>query len=115
MHHLIYNYIYRYFDSHFIHDSYSCRIGKGTHYGIKRVNRFIRSCSKNYSHDCYILKLDIKGFFMAIDKEKLKNLLTKSIASEDFANSNPAVDINWLLPLIYQVINHDPTKDYQFK
>ncbi|MBP6910130.1 hypothetical protein KBC03_00840 [Patescibacteria group bacterium] len=52
---------------------------------------------------------------MAIDKEKLKNLLTKSIASEDFANSNPAVDINWLLPLIYQVINHDPTKDYQFK
>ena len=60
IHHLIYNYIYEIFDNHFIYDSYSCRLNKGTHFGIKRVEHFIRSCSQNYAHDAYILKLDIK-------------------------------------------------------
>jgi hypothetical protein len=31
------------FEKSFIHDSYSCRVGKGTHYGIKRIDKFIRS------------------------------------------------------------------------
>jgi len=37
IHHLIYNYISPIFDKTFINDSYSCRKGKGTHYGIKRI------------------------------------------------------------------------------
>jgi len=28
VHHLLYNYIYDFFDRHFIHDSYSCRLEK---------------------------------------------------------------------------------------
>ena len=60
IHHLIYNYIYELFDRHFIYDSYSCRLEKGTHFGIKRVEYFMRSCTQNYSRDAYILKLDIK-------------------------------------------------------
>lgn len=45
VHHLIYNYISPIFEKVFINDSYSCRVGKGTHYGISRVEHFIRSCS----------------------------------------------------------------------
>src|SRR3989339_284296 len=79
VHHLIYNYINPLFERSFINDSYSCRIGKGTSYGIKRLNHFIRSCSENYQKDCYILKLDIKGYFMSINKnilhEKIKETL----------------------------------------
>ena len=71
VHHLIYNYINSCFEKTFINDTYSCRPNKGTSYGIKRVNYFIRSCSQNYKRDCYILKLDIKGYFMAIDKKIL--------------------------------------------
>ncbi|MDR3169618.1 MAG: RNA-directed DNA polymerase, partial [Candidatus Peribacteria bacterium] len=67
VHHLIYNYIAPIFEKTFIYDSYSCRVGKGTSMGIKRVAKFIRSCSENYTKDCYILKLDIQGYFMAID------------------------------------------------
>ncbi|MBI4649217.1 MAG: hypothetical protein HY738_22135 [Bacteroidia bacterium] len=66
VHHLIYNYISPYFERTFINDSYSCRIGKGTHYGIKRIDWFVRSCSLNYKQDCYILKLDIKQGFSRI-------------------------------------------------
>ncbi|MBP6256883.1 hypothetical protein KA405_04155 [Patescibacteria group bacterium] len=79
VHHLLYNQIYDHLDRHFIHDSYSCRVGKGTHYGVKRLDHFIRSCSRNYTTDAYVLKLDIKGFFMHIDKEILKNTLRKQL------------------------------------
>lgn len=40
VHHLVYNYIYNICDTQFIHDSYSCRIGKGTHYGVRRVELY---------------------------------------------------------------------------
>ena len=79
VHHLIYNYINPVFERLFIHDSYSCRKGKGTSYGIKRLDHFIRSCSCNYKKDCYILKLDIKGYFMSMDRyilyQKIENTL----------------------------------------
>ncbi|MFH1562577.1 MAG: RNA-directed DNA polymerase [Nitrospirota bacterium] len=68
---LIINKLNPLFERQFIYDSYACRIGKGTHLVIQRINRFIRQCSQNYSQDCYILKLDIKGFFMHINKNIL--------------------------------------------
>ena len=52
IHHLIFNYINPIFEPEFINDSYSCRKKRGTSYGIKRVQHFIRSCSNNYSKDC---------------------------------------------------------------
>lgn len=124
IHHLIYNYIYEILDNHFIYDSYSCRLEKGTHFGIKRVEYFIRSCTQNYSRDWYILKLDIKWFFMHIDKQilfdQIKSKLSsfflswsmkgKEVAtkeSEDLKNNNS----NFLLSLIHQVIFHDPTRN----
>jgi RNA-directed DNA polymerase len=39
IHHYIYNYISPVFEKTFINDSYSCRKGKGTHYGIKRIDK----------------------------------------------------------------------------
>ena len=68
VHHLIYSYISPIFERYFISDAYSCRTGKGTSYGIKRLDHFIRSCSRNYHQDCYILKLDISGYFMFMDR-----------------------------------------------
>ena len=59
VHHLIYNYISPVFERIFINDSYSCRTGKGTSYGINRLQYFIKSCSDNYNKPCFILKLDI--------------------------------------------------------
>jgi len=68
VHHLLIQKMNAVFEPHFVYDSYACRKGKGTHFGIKRVAGFIRKCSKNYTQDCYVLKLDIKGFFMHINK-----------------------------------------------
>jgi RNA-directed DNA polymerase len=84
IHHLLFNLINPVFEAGFITNSYSCRKGRGTHYGIQSLNRSIRSCSSNYRRDCYVLKLDIKGYFMSIDKgilhEKLRCRLLHSNA-----------------------------------
>lgn len=69
VHHLLYRCIYPIIDKKLINDTYSCRVGKGTLYGINRVRKFIRSCSNNYSKEAYILKLDIQAYFMNIQHE----------------------------------------------
>ncbi len=108
VHHLLFNYLSPIFEKVFINDSYSCRKGKGTHYGIKRIDHFIRSCSDNYRKNCYILKLDIKGYFMAIDRkllfEKVKSQLSKTTGDIKF-------DMNLVLYLLDKVIFNDPVKN----
>lgn len=75
VHHLLYKYLYYIFDKTFIYDSYSCRLRKGTHRAVKRLERFTRIVSKNYTKDCWALKLDIRQFFASIDHEILINLI----------------------------------------
>lgn len=109
VHHLIFNYINPIFEPTFIHDSYSCRKGKGTLYGIKRVNKFIRSCSNNYNKKTYILKLDISGYFMSINKEILWNKIKSTLLK----NKNKcSFDFLLILFLIKKVVFHDYTKNY---
>jgi hypothetical protein len=72
VHHLLYRCIYqKHINPFLIHDSYSCRKGKGTLYGIKRASYFIRSCTQNYTKDAYVLKLDISGYFMNMNHQIL--------------------------------------------
>lgn len=108
VHHLIYNYIAPIFDKLFINDSYSCRVGKGTHYGVKRIDHFIRSCSNNYQKNCYVLKMDIKGYFMSINRkilfEKVKSNLLSKFHKLDF-------DVCLLLSLVEKTIFNDPTEN----
>ncbi len=63
VHHLLHGSINHIVEGKLIHDTYSCRKGKGTLYGIRRIDKFIRSCSRNYQRDAYILKLDVTGYF----------------------------------------------------
>lgn len=111
VHHLIFNYINPIFEKHFIYDSYSCRIGKGTSLGIKRVAHFMRSVSENYQKDCWILKLDIKGYFMAMDR----NILYKKIFNKLKAVKDANFDVDLLLYLIRQVIFNYPTENCRVK
>lgn len=76
VHHLLYNYIAPIFEKTFIRDSYSCRKGKGTLFGIERFEHHIRSCTNNYACTAYILKLDVQGYFMNINKGKLYDIIT---------------------------------------
>ena len=83
LHHAIYRILYSYFDSKFIHDSYSCRINKGTHKAMNRFRDFFRKVSKNNTKTCWVLKCDIRKFFANIDHAILKNILSKSLFDTD--------------------------------
>lgn len=71
VHHLLYNYTAPIFERTFIADSYSCRKGMGTLYGVQRFEHHLRACSDNWKRSCYVLKLDIRGYFMHIVRQKL--------------------------------------------
>ncbi len=81
VHHLIINKLNPLFEKAFIYDSYACRKGRGVHFGIQRLDRFIRRCSRNYTTDCYVLKMDIQGFFMAINRRILWSMLRDFITA----------------------------------
>ena len=65
--HIIANKIEPLLEHQFIDDNYATRKGKGTLYGINRVSDFIKECSDDYKSDCYILKRDIKSYFMSLN------------------------------------------------
>jgi retron-type reverse transcriptase len=79
LHHAIFRILYPIFDRTFIFDSYSCRIGKGTHRAVYRLSEFARKANKNNSRTCWFLKCDIKKFFNSVDHNILIELIEKKI------------------------------------
>lgn len=98
LHHAIYSILNPIFEPTFIPDSYSCRIDKGTHKGVLRLEKMIRKESKNYSKPCFILKCDIKKFFDSVDHGILLKILNKRITDPD---------ARWLLKKIVESFSTD--------
>ena len=71
VHHLYYNYVHEMLERTFVHDSYSCIRRRGTHYGIDRLEHHILQESQDYREECYVMKLDVRGYFMHIDRRRL--------------------------------------------
>ena len=83
LHHALYRKLYPFFDRTFIADSFSCRLGKGTHRAMNRFRTFARQASLNHTRTCFVLKCDIKKFFASIDHGVLLSILNKHISDED--------------------------------
>lgn len=86
--------------------AYACRVGKGTDYGIADVKKQIKRVSDNYTKEAWILRGDLQGFFMSINRSLLYGLLEKVIRKKYHGS-----DIEWWLWLWKKVITHDPTKN----
>lgn len=70
------------FEKRFIFDSYSCRVGKGTHAGVARLGLFLRQASRNNTKKVYALKCDVRQFFASIDHEILMKQIESRIHDE---------------------------------
>ncbi len=103
VHHILVDYLEKFWEPIFIYDSYACRRGKGTHRAVKRLQTFIRSASSNGNRRAYFIQLDIQGFFLHINKEVLYQIIAKRISDEK------------ILWLARKVIFHDCTRDVIFK
>ena len=71
VHHLLYYLNAAWWDRRFISDSYSCRRNRGTLYGVLRIQKMMRKATLNGTRQAYYLKLDIRGYFMSLSREKL--------------------------------------------
>ena len=103
VHHIVMHRLEPLFEKVFIQDNYNCRKGKGTLFGIQRFYDQTKEMSENYSRDYYIVKCDLKGFFMSIHKPTLWIRLKKFIIEE-----YKGEDIEILLRLVKQIVLHCP-------
>jgi hypothetical protein len=94
------------FEQAFCPYTYNCRKGKGQLYGTNMLRQQIIECSNNYTTDCYIMKLDLRGFFMSIDKKILARLID-SFVDEAYQGD----DKDDLRHLCQIVILHEPEKN----
>jgi RNA-directed DNA polymerase len=101
--HVLVDYLESIWEPKFIFDSYACRKNKGIHLAVKRLQGFLRKVTRNGSRQAFYLQLDIKNFFMSIDKDILYQIIAEKIRDES---------ILWLAGLL---IYHNCTKDYILK
>ncbi|MFH1314789.1 MAG: reverse transcriptase/maturase family protein [Candidatus Uhrbacteria bacterium] len=82
VHQAITNVIEPFFERQFIYDSYSCRVGKGTHAAVRRLADCLDRLSRNNKENIWVLKCDIKKFFASVDHRLLFSLLGKKISDK---------------------------------
>jgi retron-type reverse transcriptase len=89
VHHAICNVLDPIFERRMIHDSYACRVGKGSHAAVERARRFARRAG-------YYLQCDVKKYFASIEHDALKTLLRRILKDKR------------LLELLDRIIEHSP-------
>lgn len=116
VHHLYFNYTHELYENTFIADTYSCIKNRGTHYGIDRMKHHILKESNNYNKECYVLKMDIKGYFIHINRNKLIEISNKQLNKmKSHKNSEGKIyekylDFNFIEYLGDKIISLNPTK-----
>ena len=131
VHHLYFNYTHQIFERTFIADSYSCIQGRGTQYGIDRIRKHIREASLNWQEKAYAMSLDIRGYFMHINRARLLQTASESLrkmsthkigASEDISIPSCVLltpdttwanirDFDFILWLTEQIVMLDPMEN----
>ena len=92
----IYRQLFPIFNRQFIHDSYACRKGMGTHAAADRLQYWLRQTERKPQR-FYYLKLDISKYFYRVDHAVLMGILRRKIHDEP------------LLCLLEKIINCETT------
>jgi retron-type reverse transcriptase len=73
VHHALMNVIGPLFERQFIFDTYANRVGKGTHAALDRCTEYLRRFA-------YVLPMDVRQFFPAVDHAILLDILGRTLA-----------------------------------
>lgn len=106
VHHWIRQRIEPLFEQQMISTTFNCRKGKGTLAAQMYAAQAIRDVSNNYTRDCYVMKLDIKGFFMSIDRQRICDKVLKFVADKYHED-----DADTLMFLLQKVLLNAPEKN----
>lgn len=83
LHHAIFTALNPVFEPTFIANSFSCRVGKGTHKGVETLASILRKTSGNGHNGTFALKCDVRKFFDTVDHDILLRILNKRIKDAD--------------------------------
>ncbi len=89
---------------------------------MERLEHHIRSCSLNYTKPCYVLKLDIRSYFMSIDRDILHakaQRLLRWIGRQDDPRSGCRNDatgrFRTVAYLTGLIVRHDPLEECRYR
>lgn len=105
VHHLLCARLNTYFEQEMSEDAFACRVGKGTLYGVKKIQQYMKECG----NEAWYTKCDISGFFMAINRDILYNEIKRILIK------NNIDDIQWWLWLAKIVIYNRPELDCEMR
>lgn len=111
--HVLFSLISPIFERYFIYDSFSCRVGKGTLQGIERFERGLRGVTDNYTRDAWVLNLDISGYFMSINRERLYNIIWETLGKYRLKHPDE-LDYDFIDYLLRTFLERDPLKGCRF-
>lgn len=128
VHHLLVRFLEQHWEKVFIHDSYACRKNKGTLAAVERLHHNMLSISKNGKKRAYFMQLDVKNFFMSIDREILWKFLEKGLKKQlgirknneksqqmtifDLDCDEKEQNFEKISKVLHTLLFHEPTKDY---
>jgi len=82
VHQALVNVIEPLFERRFVLDSYACRVGKGTHAGVRRLQDVLARVSRNNARQAWVLKCDVAKFFASVDQARLLEIVGKVVRDE---------------------------------
>jgi RNA-directed DNA polymerase len=111
VHHLIVGFLEKIFEPLFSKNSFACRKNKGTHKAVKHLQRDMRKItgSNTGKKRAFYLQLDIKNFFMSINKKILFSLIKKRVEDCSGWKLDFKKDLLWVTK---KIIFHDPTNNF---
>lgn len=128
VHHLLVRFLEQHWEKVFIHDSYACRKNKGTLAAVERLHHNMLSISKNGKKRAWFMQLDVKNFFMSIDREILWKFLEKGLKKQlgirknseksqqmtifDLDSDEKIQNFGKISKVLHTLLFHEPTKDY---
>lgn len=103
VHHVLVAHLEPLWERRYIHDSYACRRGKGTHKAVERLRSFARKATANGTRRAWYLQLDVRGFFVSMNRTHLYRRLSAK-------EPDPAV--RWL---IRSFVFQDPARNCRLR
>lgn len=112
VHHLLYNFAVIWWEPRFCPSSYSCRKGRGTLYAIKDLQRKMRRVSRDGTVPAFVVKRDLRGYFMSLDHQKLFDRVAWGLERQFPEGGELYRTLKYLW---HEVIFDDPTRDVRFR
>ncbi len=112
VHHLLFDLCAKWWDRRFIGNSFACRIGKGTIYGWKHLQKDMRTCSKMGRIPAIVQKNDLSGYFMSLDRRLLFRRVCWGMENQ----FKQAPNLHRLTKYLWRkIIFDDPTRNVQIR